>query len=162
MAEGIPARLIRYASTDGDTQRSTFTSEHVSHLDPKRPATIKELRQFGLLVGGAFAVLAAIAFFRHKPTVVPGIFGGIGAALILTGLAVPAVLSKVYTAWMGLAALLSKVTTPIFMGVIYFVIISPVGVLMRAAGRNKLKSTGDTVWFTRPSGERRGDLERQF
>ena len=134
----------------------------MSHLDPKRPATIKELRQFGLLVGGAFGVLAAIAFLRHKPTYVYGIFGTLGASLFLTGLAVPAVLSKVYAGWMGLAALLSKVTTPIFMGVIYFVVISPVGLLMRAAGRNKLKSKGDTVWFTRASGERRGDLERQF
>ena len=134
----------------------------MSHLDPKRPATIKELRQFGLLVGGAFAVIATIAFLRHKPTVVPSIFGTLGASLILTGLAVPAVLSKVYAGWMGMAVLLSKVTTPIFMGVIYFVIISPVGMLMRAAGRNALKSAGDTVWFTRAPGERRGDLERQF
>jgi len=134
----------------------------MSHLDPKRPATTKELRQFGLLVGGAFAVIALIAFLRHKPTIVPGIFGTLGASLLLTGLAVPAVLSKVYAGWMGMAALLSKVTTPIFMGIIYFVIISPVGGLMRAAGRNKLKSVGDTIWFTRASGERRGDLERQF
>jgi hypothetical protein len=63
---------------------------------------------------------------------------------------------------MGLAVLLSKVTTPIFMGVIYFIIISPVGALMRAGGRNKLKTVGDTAWFTRQPGERRGDLERQF
>jgi hypothetical protein len=134
----------------------------MSHLDPKRPATTKELRQFGLLVGGAFGVIAIIAFLRHKPTIVPGVFGTLSASLILTGLAVPAVLSKVYAVWMGMAVLLSKVTTPIFMGVIYFVVISPVSVLMRAAGRNKLKSLGDTVWFARPPGERRGDLERQF
>jgi Saxitoxin biosynthesis operon protein SxtJ len=134
----------------------------MSHLDPKRPATRKELRQFGLLVGGAFGVIAGITFLRHKPTFVPVIFGTLGASLILTGLAVPAVLSKVYAGWMGMAGLLSKVTTPIFMGVIYFVVISPIASLMRAAGRNKLKSSGDTVWFTRPSGERRGDLERQF
>jgi hypothetical protein len=134
----------------------------MSHLDPKRPATTKELRQFGLLVGGAFGVIAIIAFLRHKTTIVPGIFGTLSASLILTGLAVPAVLSKVYAGWMGMAVLLSKVTTPIFMGVIYFVVISPVSVLMRAAGRNKLKSVGDTAWFARPPGERRGDLERQF
>jgi len=134
----------------------------MSHLDPKRPATTKELRQFGWLVGGAFGVIAIISFLRHKPTIVPGIFGTLSASLILTGLAVPAVLSKVYAGWMGMATLLSKVTTPIFMGVIYFVVISPVGALMRVAGRNKLKSSGDTVWFTRPSGGRRGDLERQF
>lgn len=134
----------------------------MSHLDPKRPATTKELRDFGLLVGGAFAVIAGITFFRHKPTIVPIIFGTLGGVLILSGLAVPSILAQVYKAWMGLAVLLSKVTTPIFMGVIYFVIISPVGAIMRAAGRNKLKTVGDTAWFTREPGSRRGDLERQF
>lgn len=134
----------------------------MSHLDPKRPASIKELRHFGLLVGGAFAVIAVITFLRHKPTYVTGIFGVLGASLFLAGLAVPGALSKIYAAWMGFAVLLSKVTTPIFMGVIYFVIITPVGALMRAAGRNKLKTVGDTAWFSRAAGERRGDLERQF
>jgi hypothetical protein len=134
----------------------------MSHLDPKRPASKKELRQFGLLVGGAFVVIAAISFLRHKPTIVPGIFGTLGGLLILGGLAVPGALAKVYAGWMGFAAMLSKVTTPIFMGVIYFIVISPLGLVMRAAGRNKLKSTGPTVWFTRAAGERRGDLERQF
>jgi hypothetical protein len=134
----------------------------MSHLDPKRPATTKELRDFGLLVGGAFAVIAVITFFRHKPTIVPIIFGTLGGLLIVMGLAMPRALATIYKAWMGLAALLSKITTPIFMGIIYFVIISPVGAMMRAAGRNKLKSAGDSVWFNRAAGERRGDLERQF
>jgi hypothetical protein len=135
----------------------------MSHLDPKRPATIKELRQFGLLVGGAFSTIALITFLRHKPPVVIGVFGTLGASLLLTGLTVPAVLSKIYAGWMGLAVLLSKVTTPIFMGVIYFVIISPVGALMRAAGRNPLKSgAANTAWFTRPPDERRSSLVRQF
>ena len=38
----------------------------------------------------------------------------------LRGLAVPALLAKVYVGWMTFAVLLSKVTTPIFMGVTYF------------------------------------------
>jgi hypothetical protein len=134
----------------------------MTHLDPKRPTTTKELRKFGLLVGGAFVAIAVISFLRHKPTIVPGIFGSLGGLLLLTGLAAPAALSKVYAGWMGMAMMLSKVTTPIFMGVIYFVVITPAGALMRLFGRNKLKTVGDTAWFTRPPGERRGDLERQF
>lgn len=135
----------------------------MSHLDPKRPATTKELRQFGLLVGGAFAVIALITLWRDKPPVVIGVFGALGASLILTGLAVPGILSRVYKAWMGLAVLLSKVTTPIFMGVIYFVVLSPIGAIMRLAGRNPLKIGGlETAWVTRPADARRGVLERQF
>ncbi len=134
----------------------------MSHLDPKRPATTQELRKFGLLVGGVFALIAIWTFYRNKPAIVPGIFGTLGGLLILGGLAVPAALSKVYAGWMGFAVLLSKVTTPIFMGIIYFVVITPMGLIRRAAGRDKLKSVGNSVWFVRAPGERRGDLERQF
>lgn len=135
----------------------------MSHLDPKRPATTSELRQFGLLVGGAFAVIALITFWRHKPVLVVGVLGALGATLMLAGLALPALLSRIYVAWMALAVLLSKVTTPVFMGIIYFLVISPLGALMRLAGRNPLKSGSvETKWVSRPPAARQGALERQF
>ena len=40
---------------------------------------------------------------------------------------------------MGLAHAISKVTTPIFMGVVYFVVITPIGFIRRRAfGSNPL------------------------
>jgi hypothetical protein len=61
------------------------------------------------------------------------------------------------------AQLMSRVTTPILVGVMYFVVITPTAVLMRALGRNPLTSRRDrdTLWVAR--GEvRRSDLRRQF
>jgi hypothetical protein len=59
---------------------------------------------------------------------------------------------------------LSKITTPIFMGVVYFVVLTPVGLLRRLLGRNSLvRPQGGTFWVSRPAGTaRKGDLERQF
>jgi len=124
--------------------------------------TPQEGRKFGLTVGAAFLVLAAIT--RWRGHVVPMYaMGSLGAVLLAAGIVLPGQLGPVYRAWMGLAHAISKVTTPIFMGVIYFVIISPVGALMRAAGRNPLRTApGNTAWFTRPADGRRGALERQF
>jgi hypothetical protein len=89
----------------------------------------------------------------------------LGAGLILGGLAIPVQLSPVYRAWMGLAHLLSKITTPIFMGIVYFIVLSPVGLLLRATGRRPLarKQSDDGYWVDRAKeADRRGTMERQF
>lgn len=135
----------------------------MSHLDPKRPATTSELRHFGLLVGAVFLAIGAVTFLRNRSPIVFGSVGAIGAILVLMGIVAPRGLARVYARWMGLAVLMSKVTTPIFMGAIYFVIITPFGFVMRLFGRDPLgRATSDSIWITRPVGARRSDLQRQF
>ena len=135
----------------------------MSHLDPARKTSPGELRKFGLLVGSAFLVLAAFLFWRQKPSAVVVGFTTLGGLLVILGLAVPKMLSAVYSGWMRFALLLSKVTTPILMGVIYFVLLTPIGLIMRAFGRNSLRAGGNgTAWHTRAEGARGSALERQF
>jgi len=137
----------------------------MSHLDPARRATRIELRSFGLLVGGAFVVLAAIVAWKSGVLVatVPVTLTSVGAVLVAAGLIAPRMLGVVYRAWMRFAVLLSRVTTPVFMGVIYFIVLTPIALVMRVAGRNPLRPrTRDTVWVTRPAGGRASVLERQF
>ena len=125
--------------------------------------TPAELRKFGLTVGGVFLLIAAYSLWRDRDALM-GIAGGIGGALVLLGAVVPRSLGPAYRAWMGLALLLSKVTTPIFMGLVYFLVITPIALLMRAFGRNPLAPHAKTesAWALRPEGSRRGDLQRQF
>lgn len=101
--------------------------------------TTQELRRFGLTVGGAFLVLAAFSRWRGHD-VAPLVLAGLGATLVLGGIVVPGLLGPVYQWWMGLARILSKVTTPIFMALVYFVAITPTGLVMRALGRNPLRA----------------------
>jgi Saxitoxin biosynthesis operon protein SxtJ len=123
-----------------------------------------EGRKFGLTVGGAFLVITAILWWRGKHGAVPFI-GGLGGVLILGGLLAPTALGPVHRAWMGLAHLLSKVTTPIFMGLVYYVVLTPIGLGMRLAGKNPLVHPvqGQGFWFVRdaetPEPSR---MERQF
>ena len=125
--------------------------------------TPREGRQFAFTVGAAFLVLAGLMWWRGR---MPGVvvFGSLGGFLLLAGLTVPGRLGPVYRAWMGLAALLSKVTTPIFMGVVYFVVLTPVGYALRLLGKKPLGPPGGTgsVWTERPQGQRGSDLLRQF
>jgi hypothetical protein len=89
----------------------------------------------------------------------------LGLALLAAGLAVPTRLGPLHRAWMGLGVGLSRVTTPIFLGVVYFAVIMPIGLLLRARSRNPLTRhrSGASCWVPRPVNARsRRDMERQF
>ena len=122
-----------------------------------------EGRKFGLTVGVAFLALAALLWWREKPAA--PVFGGVGVLLALAGILIPTRLGPLERAWMGLAHLISKVTTPIFMGVVYFVVLTPIGLLRRALGHNSLvaREHGGSYWVARDTvGSSRSDMERQF
>lgn len=124
--------------------------------------TPAEGRKFGLTVGIAFGVLGGIAFWRHHPTS-STVLWSLGGALILGGLVFPTAMGPVQRAWMGLAHAISRVTTPIIMGLLYYVVITPIGLVMRLVGHRPLVHQGKTsLWIERAEGDRRGDLERQF
>jgi hypothetical protein len=126
--------------------------------------TAAQGRRFGLTVGAAFAVFAGIAWWRGHPTTFT-VLGSIAGLLILAGLAIPTMLGPVERGWMALAHAISKVTSPIVMGVMYLVVITPVGLLRRWLGGNPLVHSLDkqSYWRTRPENARRtANLSRQF
>jgi hypothetical protein len=125
--------------------------------------TAAEGRKFGVTVGIAFLVLAAVVWWREHPVLATA-FGSLGGLLTLAGLAVPTLLGPVQRGWMGLAHAISRVTTPIVMGVVYFVVLAPIGVLMRVFGRNPLvrPPSGDTFWIDRAGEGGRGTMDNQF
>ena len=135
----------------------------MAHAIPAR-LSAAEGRKFGLTVGAAFLVFAGIAWWRGRLGVMPWL-AGLGGVLVLAGVIIPTRLGPVYKGWMGLALMLSKITTPIFMSVIYFLVLTPIGVVMRLLGRNPMvhKAENRSFWATR-SGENLapGSMERQF
>ena len=118
-------------------------------------------RKFAFTLAAAFGALAALAWWRGSPRALV-VFGALAGTLAAAGLLVPGRLGPVERAWMGLAHAISRVTTPIFMGVVYFLVIAPVGIVRRALGGNPLTShQGATGWVDRQAAPR-GDLTRQF
>jgi hypothetical protein len=125
--------------------------------------TPAEGRRFGLLVGGAFLVLALLMWRRTHVTAAV-VAGTLGALLLLGGLVMPTQLGPVYRAWMALAKAISKVTTPIVMSIIFFVVLTPAAFLVRLFGHRPLVRSRDagTYWHSRPEGQRRGAMDHQF
>jgi uncharacterized membrane protein len=123
-----------------------------------------EGRRFGFAVGGGFLALAALATWRAHP-IEARFLAGLGSALVMAALVLPARLGPLHRTWMALATAISRVTTPVLMGIIYFLIVTPTGWIRRLAGGSRLTPRRDAVsfWVDRPAdARRRTDMERQF
>ena len=125
--------------------------------------TAAQGRRFGLTVGIAFLVIAAIPLWReHYKTAT--VLGALGGLFTLAGLLVPTRLGPIERGWMRLAHAISKVTTPIVMGIMYLVVMTPFGIGRRLFGGNPLEHKPDEqgFWRARPTERRRSNLSRQF
>lgn len=121
-------------------------------------------RKFGLTVGLAFAVLGAMLLWRGRMTLATVLLA-VGGLLVVAGLVVPTRLGPVERAWMGLAHAISKVTTPIFMGIVYFVVMTPIGFIRRRMGSPIVARAphGDSRWEVRSTDEPGGaQMEHQY
>ena len=123
--------------------------------------TAPEGRRFAFTLAAAFGGLGGLLWWRER-RVIAILFLGVAGAFALAGFLVPGRLGPVYRGWMGLAHAISRVTSPIFMSLVYFLVITPVGLVRRAIGGNPLRAhRGSTGWVDR-QGSPRGDLTRQF
>ena len=104
--------------------------------------TTKVLRQFGFMVGGVFLFIAVWPFlWRHEEVrlwaAVPG------SLLVLIGSGAPSLLKPVYQGWMALGHALGWINTRIILGVLFYGIVTPMGVVMRLTGRDPMQRSFD-------------------
>jgi hypothetical protein len=121
-------------------------------------------RKFGLTVGLAFVAIGLLLSWRGKTTQAIVVLS-IAGILIVAALVAPTRLGPVERAWMALARAISKVTTPIFMGIVYFVVIAPIGFIRRRAGSPLVhaKVRADSRWELHPNSDSAGEqMEHQF
>ena len=134
-------------------------------MEKRVPArlSIAEARKFGFVLGGAFTALAALLWWRGQALPMR-ITAGIAVTLLLLAVAAPAALRPVHTVWMAFGLRLSRITTPVFMGLVYFLAILPIGLLRRTIGSNPIVQPEQDggFWARREPRRRRGNLTRQF
>jgi hypothetical protein len=110
----------------------------------------------------AFIAIGLVLVWREHP-IRAGIALTLGGVLAAAGLLVPTMLGPVERAWMKLAGLISKVTTPIFMGIVYFLVITPIGYLRGMKGSPIKRGRGASSWQPHaPAGAEGKQMERQF
>ena len=115
-------------------------------------------REFGLIVGGVLLVLSLWWLYRGKFPTLSHVTLPLGGLLVLLGLIFPAALVWPNKAWMALAEVLSFVTTRIILAFVFFVIVTPIGVIKRLFGWDPLHrraARSDSYW--KPYSERQRD-----
>jgi hypothetical protein len=122
-------------------------------------------RSFGRLFTIVCALLAGWAWWHASSAYI-----WLAAASVLFALvtwARPEWLAPINRAWMGLAYLLNKIVSPIVLGVLYYGLVTPMGVAMRLSGKDPMRRRFDSAarsyWIERqPPGPPPDSLREQF
>jgi hypothetical protein len=115
----------------------------------------RALRSFGLVVGGVCLAIAAVLFWRHGWIVrTPETwFGAIGLGLVFMGLTFPRALKPLHIVWMTLALILGFIMTRVILSIVFFGMMTPIGLIRRALGkdpmRNDATATRATYWIAK-------------
>jgi hypothetical protein len=110
-------------------------------------AAHRELRRFGLIVGGLFGVMGVWpALVRGQGPRAWAL--ALAAALILPALAAPRLLAPVQRVWTALGEALGWVNTRIVLGVIFFGVVTPTGLVLRLGGRDPMRRGFDDAAAT--------------
>jgi hypothetical protein len=106
-------------------------------------------REFGLIVGGIFLLLGLWWIYRGKFHSASEIILTLGGALVVLGLVFPRGLVWPNKTWMGLAEILSFVSTRVILAVVFFGIVTPIGFIKRLFGWDPLNRRApgrETYW----------------
>lgn len=98
----------------------------------------KGLREFGLVTGAIIAGLFGLFFPWLFETAIPLWPWVVCAVLGAWALIAPQSLGRVYYWWMRFALLLSRITTPIILGIVFYLVVMPVGLIMRLVGHDPM------------------------
>src|SRR6266404_4274094 len=125
----------------------------------------RDLRKFGLTVGGVFVLLGVLFLLRHNPSY-PFLLG-IGSTLVLFGAIWPRALKWIYIAWMTLAFTLGFVMSNVILTLFFFLLVTPIALLSRLFGQDflarKLDKNAASYWIPHVKEEKTAaSYERQF
>jgi predicted membrane metal-binding protein len=122
-------------------------------------------RSFGIVFAAFFAIVGLL----------PLVLGGtvriwalaIAIAFAVAGLLFPSLLAPLARLWARIGAFLHRVVSPIVLGVMFFLVVTPTGLLMRGFGKDPLRlkfdRTAESYWIPRePPGPAPDSLKNQF
>lgn len=131
---------------------------------PRENVSVFSLRSFGLTLTAMFALLGAIYTWRHRMVGWPLI--SLAGLFFLASAISPSLLRFVRRPWLMLARFLAAVTSAILLTLVFFLIVTPLGLLQRLFGKSALdlrfKSSESSYWQAHPGRPAAADYEKQF
>jgi large-conductance mechanosensitive channel len=125
-------------------------------------------RAFGCTVGSVLMVIgAAKAFGAAAVPLVAYLIFAAGALLLLLGIVAPSRLSTIKRLWLKLGTTIAILVNPIILALLFFLVVTPMAVVMRILGKRPLNLAPDrtaaTYWIERrPPGGEASSMKQQF
>ena len=125
----------------------------------------KNLRDFGFIMALAFMIITVIFYLKHRIYLKPII---IGSFLFLgAGIFRPQALKQLYIIWMKLANILSWIMTRVILSIIFILVVTPLGFIVKLTGKDlldlKIDKEARSYWIKVEKKEfNKEDYYRQF
>lgn len=124
-----------------------------------------EERKTAWIAGGVFLALALWSWGRAHPLRAQ-VLAAAGGSLILLGLVAPRGAKMFHLVWMKVAAILGYVNSRLLLGILYYGLFAPLGVVLRLTGRdplNRRRKAAESYWIPRAKLQQdREQFERLF
>ena len=122
---------------------------------------ISSNRSFGILFSILFAIIAFWPIINGNPLrlwLIP-----VSVIFLVLGLLNSKLLNPLNVVWVKFGELLGRIIAPIVMAIIYFIIVTPIGLFMRLIGKDLLNikfSQANTYWIKRE--KKISSMKKQF
>jgi hypothetical protein len=121
-------------------------------------------RSFGLTFSSVFAVLGVISLWRGLERGISEV--GLAIALLAVATFAPGSLGPLNRAWTWIGRGLNRVISPPLIIVLFYGVVTPAGLAMRAVGKDPLRLRRDpqssSYWIDCRDGSQTSDMRRQF
>jgi len=125
----------------------------------------KQLRNFGAVLLVFFALGGALLAWRFRTPALFYTLAAAGAVIQLVCVFLPAAGLLIYKAWMGLGFLMGFVTAPVLLGVVFVLVFTPIGLLLRLFGKDSMqrrRPPAGSLWREVKHRTDKASYERQF
>jgi Saxitoxin biosynthesis operon protein SxtJ len=133
-------------------------------LQAHREAKLGSNRSFGLVFAGFFTLVSLWPLLHHAPLRLWAL--GLALVFLIVALFAADWLAPLNRVWFKIGLALNAVVSPIILGVLYFAVVVPFGLILRWRGHDPLRlkqSDAETYWIVRdPAGPQAGAMTKQF
>ncbi|MCH7764085.1 MAG: hypothetical protein IIB95_10140 [Candidatus Marinimicrobia bacterium] len=125
----------------------------------------KDLRKFGISVGIVLLIISTLLFWNDKSSYL--YFSVAGILLNILGLFYPVSLKPINKVWMSLAIVLGWVMTRVILIILFYIVLTPIGIIAKLVGKKFLKlkidKSSNSYWEVREKKDfNPSDFENQF
>jgi hypothetical protein len=113
----------------------------------------RDIRIWALVMTALLAIIGLVQYLHWHHETAARVFWILAAVFFLPGMLAPATLRPAYKLWMKFAAVLAWINTRVILSLTFYLVFTPVGLIMKLFGKDIIKEKWDpkatTYWIER-------------